>query len=62
MMAREAAWMIDEEASYTCRTRRNCYVTNDMLDGLSTSYKQTSEWRQEGTGQVTEWMLVTGLV
>jgi hypothetical protein len=46
MMAREAAWMIDEEAFYTCHTRRNYYVSNDMLDGLSTSYRQTSEWHR----------------
>jgi hypothetical protein len=46
MMPREAAWMIDEEASYTCHTRRNYYVTNDMPDGLSTSYRQTSEWHR----------------
>ena len=46
MMAREAAWMINEEVSYTCHTRRNYYITNDMLDGPSTSYRQTSGWHR----------------
>jgi hypothetical protein len=46
MMAREAAWMIGEEAFYTCHTWRNYYVTNDMPEGLSASYRQTSEWHR----------------